>query len=193
MPCALIGQPLQSGKDDNWSLRCRKLLLLAALNLADKQKNAASQAADSIRSQYTEQGILLGMGAADFKKLTLPAQVMERVIKHLAEKVAKQDPAPDQKEYLDQLPRHLRAAEFVAQDDLEQTVMLQRVWLKVLAIHLEQQTPQRAKEMRELQQESSDGDRTANVLEQLRGGEERILRLWVLAHEPNQEPVAKSK
>lgn len=180
---ALVGQPPSAGKDDHWSLRCRKLLLLAALNLADKQKNAATQAADSIRTQYAEQGILLGMGAAEFKKLTRPAQVMERVIKHLAEKAGKQSPAPEQKEYLDQLPRHLLAAEFVAQDDLEQTVMLQRIWLKVLAIHLEQQAPERAKEMRELQQEPSDTDRTANVLEQLRGGEERILRLWVLAHD----------
>jgi hypothetical protein len=190
---ALAGQPLQAGKDDTWSLRCRKLLLLQALNLADKQKNSATQAADSIRAQYVEQGLLLGMRDADFKKRSLPAQAIESVIKHLAGKAAKQNPAPEQKEYLDQVPRHLLAAEFVAQDDLELTVMLQRVWLKVLAIHLEQRSPQRAKEIRELQQEVGDGDRTANVLEQLRGGEERILRLWVLAQEPNQEPVAKSK
>jgi hypothetical protein len=178
---ATLGQPLPSGKDDNWSLRCRKLLLLEALSIADKQKNAATQTANIIRNQYKEQGILLGMGAASFKPLTRPAQVMESVIKHLAEKVGKQNPVPEQKD-LDQVQRDLRVAEFVAQNDLEHTVMLQRVWLKVLSIHLEQQTPQRAEEMRQVQQESSEGDRaSANILEQLRGGEERILQLWVLA------------
>src|SRR5205807_1229817 len=52
---SLLEQPLQFGKSD-WPLRCRRLLLLQALDLPGKQKSA-EQTAEIMRDLYKEQGI----------------------------------------------------------------------------------------------------------------------------------------
>jgi hypothetical protein len=54
----------------------------------------------------------------------------------------------------------------------------------VLALYLEQQFPQRAEALREVHADLRESDRGAtNSLEQLRAGEERILRVWTVALE----------
>ncbi len=171
----LLQQPLEFGKDA-WRPACRKLLLLQALDQTGK-KFGAEQAADFLRELYQEQAVLLGMDAKVLEPMTRPAQVMESMIQHVAEKLGTQH-----KDFLERVPRRLRAAQFAALNDLEHTVLLQRIWIDVLAVHLEQQSPQRAKEMRQVQADLKAADRAAaNVLEQLRGGEEKLLRLWTLA------------
>ena len=179
---AVVGQLLLFSKDENWRLSCRKLVMRQAAEMSGKKKTAATEAEETLRDLYKEQSILLGMDAAELEKLVRPSQVMESAIKHLAAEISKQDPAPETKEYLDQVPRHLLAAKFVAQNDLEHTAMLQRIWIRVLVPYLEKINPKRINEMRQVQQDMIDGDRLAsNVLEQLRDGEEKILRVWGLA------------
>ena len=158
-PAAAVRQGCQLG------LQCRQLLLIEALENAEKQRNPAAQTADIICNQYREQGILLGVSTPGFQQLRRPALVIESVIKHLAGNVEKQNPAPEQKAFLDQLQCQLLVAQFVAANDLEHTVMLQRIWLKVLSIYLEQRTPQQARQMRQLHDGLDERDRLAtNVL-----------------------------
>jgi hypothetical protein len=179
---ALLEQPLLFSKEA-WRPACRKLLLLQAIDLSAKNVGAAD-AADFLRGLYQEQGSLLGMDPKAFEKLTRPSQVLEKVIQHVASELGKKNPAKQEKEYLDQLPRHLLAAQFVAKNDLEHTVLLQRVWAEVLVNYLEQQNPSCAKELRRILADLTSADRGwANVLEQLRGGEDKILRMWSLALE----------
>jgi hypothetical protein len=181
---ALLGQAIPGGKDGNWALRCRELLLIEALALPGKQKNAATETADHLRNLYKEQGILLGMPDTSFKDMTRTAQVMESAIDHLLGKLAQDTLPKEDKDCLEQARRDLRVAKFIAQNDLELTVMLQRAWIKVLSVYLAQQSPQHAKELRQLQQRFSEtSGQAANVFAQLRGGEEKILALWVLAHD----------
>jgi hypothetical protein len=181
---ALVKQPLQPGKDDTWALRCRKLLLVEVIALPGKRKNAATETAEIMRNLYKEQGILLGMPEASFKDLTRTAQVMERVINHLADELAKQSLTREAKDSIDQARRDLLVAQFIAANDLDRTVLLQRVWIHLLSVHLAQQCPQRAKEMRQVQQQfSATTGEAANVFVQLRGGEEKILALWMLAND----------
>ena len=145
----------------------------------------ADQAADILRDLYKEQGKAFGIEAPDFFELTRPTQVLERVIEDVAAKAARQNPAAEDKEYLEQVGRYLRAARFLAESDeneLEHMVLLQRAWIKVLVIYLQEKTPTQAKAMVRIQQDLDDKDRRSfGVLDQLRAGEESVLRIWALA------------
>jgi hypothetical protein len=181
---ALVRQAIQESKDGNWALRCRELLLIEALALPGKRKNAATETADHLRNLYKEQAILLGMPDTSFKDMTRTAQVMESVSDHMVGKLAKESLPKEDTDCLEQARRDLLVAKFIAQNDLELTVMLQRAWIKVLTVYLAQQSPQHATELRELQQRfSATSGQAANVFAQLRGGEENILALWMLAHD----------
>ena len=185
---AVLGQSLQFSQDANWPLACKKLLLQQALEMTGSKQHGAEQAADLLRDLYKVQGIALGIPAEDFLPLTRPSQVLQTLVKQIAARESGPRPASapspgrEDQEYLDQLGRHLQVAQYLADNDLEHTVLLQRIWLKVLAIRLEQQTPGRAEAMRHLHAELIEQDRRSpGALDQLRGGEEKLLRLWALA------------
>src|ERR1019366_7468513 len=62
---ALLNQPLLFTKQENWRLGCRKVLLVQALELTGTAKTALTETADTIRDYYKEQGVLLGVDAAE--------------------------------------------------------------------------------------------------------------------------------
>jgi hypothetical protein len=145
----LLGEVPEFGKD--WRLPCRKALMVQAVELSVAAKDAVAQTAELLRDHYKVQSILVGVSPRDLEPMTRPSQVMEALIKQVAAKAAKSDAAADDKAYLEQAPRQVRAVQFVAKNDVEQTAMLQRVWLKVLCLYLVQQNPDRAAELRQAQ------------------------------------------
>jgi hypothetical protein len=177
----IVSQPLRFGKDDNWILSCRRLLLQKAIELTETS-NPAVETADILCNLYKEQAALLGIDSAGLKDMARPSAVLEAMIRHVSTQVSKDSLPNEDKEYLDQVERQLQVAQFVAQNDLEQTAMLQQAWIRILAMHLAQQIPQKATAMRQVPRDLLETDRLSrNILEQLRGGEEKILRLWMLA------------
>jgi hypothetical protein len=182
----VLGQPLRFAGDDDWRLACRKLLLHRALELTESGLNSGDRAADVLRDLYKEQGLAFGLDDPDFLKLTRATQVLAGVVKHVAAKAVKEagkNLAPDDKDYLGRIDRHLQAAQFVADNDLEHMVLLQRIWIKVLPIYLGEQAPAQAQGMRQVQEDLVVQDRRLpGLLDQLRAGEENVLRIWALAH-----------
>src|SRR5262249_49980892 len=132
---AMLGQPLRFRKDDRWQLTCRKRLLLRAIDL-NRQAAPVSDVAETMRNLYVDQAILLGIDAASLTELTRPGQVLEGMVKHLCAQLAKEDFAAEDRAFLDQVSLQLTAVRYVAQNDLEHTAMLQRTWIRVLAVHL---------------------------------------------------------
>src|SRR5262249_31626337 len=146
--------------------------------------NEADRAADFLRELYKEQGLSFGLDSPEFEEQTQLTTVLERLVKHVAARAARQELAPADKAYLEQLDRQLPAVRFSAKNDLEHTVLLQRVWIKVLALALQGQVPAQAKKMTEVQQELDKKDHDAKtLLDQLRSGEEKLVRVWALAHD----------
>jgi hypothetical protein len=179
----LLGQRLRFASDEDWRSACRKLLLERALELTGRPSKQADRAADFLRDLYKEQGMALGLEGPDFEEQTQLTPVLERLIKHVAAGAARDKLAPAEKAYLEQIGRQLQAARFAAEHDLEYTVRLQRIWLKVLVLTLRQRVPAQAKKMMAVQQALDQKDREAsNLLDQLQSGEENILRVWALAH-----------
>jgi hypothetical protein len=181
----VLTQQLGFAGDKEWRTACRTMLIQRALDLTSSVLVGADQAADILCALYKEQGRALGIEAPDFFELTRPTQALESVIKHVAAKAAQQHPAAEDKEYLEQVNRYLQAARFLAENDendLEYMVLLQRAWIKVLVIYLQEKTPAQAKAMVRIQQDLEDKDRrSSGLLDQLRAGEEKVLRIWALA------------
>jgi hypothetical protein len=179
----VLGQPLRLARDEDWRSACRKLLLQRALDLLAVSTKGPDKAADVLRDLYKEQGLAFGLEDPEFEAQTRPTGVLEGLIKHVAANAANKDSTPQEKEYLEQIDRRLQAVRFVAENDLEHMVLLQRVWLEVLILYLQERAPAQTRGMRQIQQDLADHDRTSrNVLDQLRAGEEKILRVWKLAH-----------
>jgi hypothetical protein len=181
---SLLEQNLRFARDEDWRSACRKLLLQRALELTGRTSNDADKAADFLRDLYAEQGLAFGLETPDFQEQTQVTAVLERLVKHVADKASQQKLDPAEKVYLEQMDRQLRAARFVAPTDLAYTVLLQRIWIKVLVLTLRERVPEQTKKMRTVQEDLDKKDREAsNLLDQLRSGEENILRVWALAHD----------
>jgi hypothetical protein len=175
---ALLGQPeLQFKSDADWRAGSRKLLLQRALELTKPAAaaNDADRAADLLRELYKEQGLALGLDAPDFESQTQLAPVLERLVMHVAAKAA-------DKASLEQIGRQLKAAKFAAANDMEHVVLLQRIWVKVLALDLQGRVKD-GKALLEVPQELEKKDgKSSNLLDQLWFGEETALQVWAQAH-----------
>lgn len=180
----LLGKPLDFAPDDDWRSACRKLLLQRALGLTGRPSKEADKAADFLRDLYKEQGRAFGLEDPGFEGQTRLSAVLEQLIPHVAAAAARGKPAPADKTYLEQAGRQVQAVRFAASNDLAYTVQLQRIWIKVLVLALKERVPARVENMTAVLRELDKKDRGAgNLLEQLRSGEENILRVWVLAHD----------
>ncbi len=178
----VLGQSLQFARDEEWRFACKRMLLQRGLELTGSGNAGAEQAAEVLRDLYREQGLALGIEESQLAPLTRPGPVLECVIKNVAAKAGQQNLSPEDKQFLEQIDRQLRAAQYIAENDLEHTVLLQRTWIKVLSLSLQAQAPGQAKAMLAVEQDLVNQDRRARgVLEQLRSGEEKILRVWALA------------
>lgn len=173
----VLEQPLQFAKDENWRLVCRKMLLERAFELIEARKHPADLAADLMCDLYIEQGLAFGMKPADFASTVRPTKALEQVIKHVAAKARGRKMAKEDKSYLDQIVRRLQAAEYVADDDMELMALLQDVWIKVLSIYLHVQL-----DTQDQQLFARGGSAETELVDQLRDGEGRIVRLWSQVH-----------
>jgi hypothetical protein len=183
----MLSQPnLRFDRDDDWRSACRKMLLHRALELTGRTApatNDADKAANFLRDLYKEQGLAFGLETPEFEELTQFAPVLASLIKHVAARAAQQPLPPADKASLEQIGRQLQAVQFVARNDLELVVLLQRIWVKVLVLALQGQTPeQNRKTLLEIPQELDKKDLVStNLLDELRSGEETALRVWALA------------
>src|SRR5262249_35164180 len=170
--------------DEDWRTACRMMLLQRALDLTGSSTSSAGQAAKILREVYKEQGLAFGIDDREVMALSRATQVLESVIKHGAAKAGNQTTATTEKGCLEQIGRRLQAAQFVAENDLEHLVLLQRHWLKVLSIYLQDKAPAQANGLTQIQHELAASDRQSrSSLDQLRTGEEKILGAWVLAYQ----------
>ncbi len=179
---ALVGKRLD---DEDWQSDCRKELLQRALELtpARSTSGTADEAAGFLRDLYKEQGQAFGLDDDDFNGQTRLTGVLERLIKHVADRSAQQEVSPTNKDVLTRIGREIEVARFIADNDIQYAVLLQRIWIKVLSLTLQRDaTASDGKKMADLVNDLKKKDRNYdNLLAQLRAGEEQILRLWALA------------
>jgi hypothetical protein len=87
---------------------------------------------------------------------------------------------PDLKKQVQQIDADSRAIDYLAVNDLQKLVLLDRVWLRLLAVECARKHPTRKADADALVEQLATRDRNAtHVLIQLRDGQEATLRLWL--------------
>jgi hypothetical protein len=179
MLISITGQPVNIDARA-WKSQARRVLLFLVLTDLDPGLDVA---AEQYRLIYQAQGRLLGMPESDTLLTARPSQMVEVVANHLLSSLAKSRqalPEPD-RERLDRLARDLSVADYLATDEPQRLVLVQRAWLIALSLRVASARPDLADQARALADSAPDAEaRDADLLEQLRDGEARALKLWQL-------------
>jgi hypothetical protein len=133
----------------------------------------------ALRELYVTQARLLGVSADAYTAATHPSDVLRLIVETYAAR-----PSTGASIDLSALPHEFDAVEYVATNDLERTVMLQRVWLQTLATAMKREQPRAAEELRRLVAELKQADvQAADLFVQLYAGHRALLQAWMLAGE----------
>jgi hypothetical protein len=153
-------------------------------DLLDERGPDLDELGETYRNLYKAQGMMLGMSEGDALLTAKPSQMIEAVANHLVSRLdgRKSSLAEADRARLALLPHEVAAADYLADgDELQRAVLMQRVWLKAVALEVALRQPALADQAREIAERVSDEEaKGQDVLAQLRAGEERGLRLWRL-------------
>ncbi len=164
----------------------RRLLSEVAAKLAstpetdDPRLRVFDEGSQALRDLYATQAKLLGVPADSYSSARQPSEVLLTMVRHLAEQLGRTKLAAADKALLDGLPYRLTAIDFAAQTDLQYTVALHRIWLRLLALQVSQQHPETATAIRNVLAESEQpAPDEETVFEQMRDVQALVLRVWM--------------
>lgn len=114
-----------------------------------------------------------------------PTSILPLVIEHVSKNTPTTGMEAWQRQWLTRVSTELQAIDYLAGSDLERQVLLERSWLRLLAIQATVKRPQRRAQAEALLTSLAKQDgQAANVLHQLRDGQRAILKMWVLWNTP---------
>ncbi len=169
--------------------KMRRQLLNLALNsfsetpdTDDPRLRVFDDASKTLLDLYAGQAKLLGIPAESYSAARQPSAVVLTLINHASTQLSGTKLEGTDRERLDALPYRLRAADFVAENDMQYTAILQQLWLDLLAIQLPQQFPDKAEPIRTIRKASiARSKEEPRVYEQLRDLQTDMLRIWMEA------------
>jgi len=185
----ILGRQLALGDEENWKAAIRWVLLKDVLDeLPETGPGRGSQlgrktdeAAQTIGDHLATQAQLLGIPAEQYKAAATPSARLRLLIDRYAAGLARKRLRAEDQAYLAGLPYQLTAAEYLRTDDLARTVLLDRIWLRLLGADAVQQAPGRAADADRIAADLAQRDGQAtSLLVQLRDGQRAILETWML-------------
>ena len=182
----VLRKELQLADDEDWKQRFHKELLrdvIDDLSLADKPIGDKGQiyddASDSLRDLYRTQARLLGVAPSAYDSAQTPSQLLRHIIETYAAKLKGGSSSSDARQFLADLPHHFDAIEYLSENDLHRTALLQRLWLRMLSLGM---AHDHAEQANALVDKRESANSTSGVLAQLRDTEKAILQMWLLAN-----------
>ena len=182
-----LGRPI-SLKSEADRVRARRWLLASAVAdipdaapADDVESQLFDQAAQSLRDLYAAQANALGAPLTGSPEAQSPATILRALV--TAATAASPPPTASAEDiaFWKGVPQHVTAADFVAEDDLQATILLGHLWMRVVAIRVQGARPDRALPARELAATPLPADAdTVTALHQLRDVQTRLLRLWLM-------------
>ncbi len=175
-----------SESEPMWRERAHEALLedvLQGLSTSDvggdTTDGMVDQLADVLRELYVTQARLLGVSADAYAAAANPSDVLRLIVETYAAQTS-----ADARIGSASLPYEFDAVEYVAGNDLERTVLLQRVWLQTLVASMERERPREAEVLRRLITELQQTDvQATDLFVQLHAGHRTLLQIWLLADE----------
>ena len=143
-------------------------------------------ACSELRKLYLLQSQLLGVSLTGAPEWETPTPVLRQLVTGYAQTLATRSRDAKALEQLARVPHEVTAAEYVASDDLQLAVQLDRIWIRLLAIAVAERRPAKQPQVEvTLQEHRSADSRCTHIIAQLRNGQATILRLWLLWNEPD--------
>jgi hypothetical protein len=155
---------------------CRQKLLASVLKEVSDDGDLAARdtlerTAQLLASSYRQRAALLGVSPADSAVAKTPAELLEALVRKIAERAM---PA-------ERLAAELRAARYLTVNDPRYTVALQRMFIELLAQQVASRLPQQAAAARRIATERIAAATLAtDALTQLYEHEAALLELWML-------------
>ncbi|MBI2480502.1 MAG: hypothetical protein HYV60_18305 [Planctomycetia bacterium] len=142
-----------------------------------------NDAAKALYDFYTAQAIVLRSAEWPVEPVT-PTVVSRAMIESRVKELLETKLSPEGKGQAQRVNVDLRAIDYLATNDLQKLTLLDRAWLRLLAVDLAGKRPARKTEADSLVEQLALRDRDAkHVLIQLRDGHEAILRMWLLLNQ----------
>jgi len=187
-----LGREIKYEAGDAWRKTMRLALLQNTLDHLKTPKTpigptaAKHPAQQSLHEEYCTQARLWSVPGGIYKATESPGQVLRLVIDQYAKRFSTaKSLRPADRDYLASLPHQFTVTEYLANDDLRQTVLYQRIWLRLLAMGVVQNHPDRATAADKLVTDLHHTDATTkDPVTQLRDGEAKILQMWLLWNQP---------
>lgn len=174
--------------DDTWREQAKGALLASVLKQVtpQQQTNVKTQASlgaafDSYSKYYQLQAGMLRVPPTSYRNAATTGELLLQLIRRRSIDLASDAVSDSDQQFAAELPHRLRAADYLAPDDLRRSAYLQRIWLRVLAIQLKAKNPKVSTRVQVVLNEVEELDESSNhVLKQLVQGEAALLRLWML-------------
>ena len=189
---AILGKPVTLGQGEAGREAARVELLRSVvgdLNRAvlgsSRYHNRYDATRTALGSLYAVQAQVLGIKSEEGLAGDRPSQVLKPLIEQYAAQLQAKNADAKAKEDLAGLSRRLKAIEYVAADDLQLTVLLEREWGELLARAVLARHPERKEQIEAALAQLRSEDRQAKqIVSQLRDGQAALLRLWLLWNQP---------
>jgi len=188
----VLGWEIAPPADESWTETQSNLSRVLLRHVYDSLR-AADEGDDDDRPDvqmhrlYTTQAKLLGVPPEEYLAATTPAQVLRRMVLHYAGRLPRHGLGQEDGKYLDRLPHELAAADYLGENPLARTVLIERIWARLVAIGAVQENPNQAARVQKLLRELGRSDRDAtHVLAQLHDGQRTLVQLWMAFVEPTR-------
>jgi hypothetical protein len=182
----VLRKDLELVDEENWKQQVHDELLrdvIDDLSIEEKRGSNEGQIYDNasyaLRDLYRTQARLLGAASGRYDAAETPAQVLRQIIETYTARLGSGTLSDDARKYLADLPHRFDAIEYLSENDLQRTVLLQRLWLRVLSVGMARDHARQAKALVDDAQQSANG--ASDLVAQLRDSEKAILQMWLLA------------
>jgi hypothetical protein len=179
----LLGEePGEPGGVD-WRTRARHKLMRSVLTggVAASSIHPFETARESMLTTYQVQARAEGVSAASYSGAASPTAVLPPLIEQLASRLSSKTKDQSDREFLARIPHELTAAEYLGDNDLRRLALLERLWLRLLAMDIAQARSDRAEDAQTIVEQLSESDRRSeDVFHQLRDGQSALVRMWLL-------------
>jgi hypothetical protein len=182
-----IGERFEAPTDAHWTKRARARLLRDALQYFSEAADEAPDAAAvtltgleaTVKQQLFMQANLVGVDAKDLKMDATPAEILRAITFAQATALKEKVSEPAQVKSLGEIPYRVAAIDYLTSDDFERTVRLDRVWLELLGIQLDNELRSRdaSQQVSDLLQRDLEA---SGLLEQLRNSQAALVRMWLI-------------
>lgn len=161
-------------------------MLLARLNRAPANPSTTTGPGEATATilvkLYAQQAQLLGIAlkeSPDQPRIT--SAILRSMIQEMSSRLSGSVTAAAAKRELENMTHQLAAAEYIATSELQATVLLERLWVRLLGMQVVLRNERYSAEAESIVHELAAKDRAAtHVLSQLRDGQAAILRMWLL-------------